>query len=82
MVNNFKFLCVHISEKLKWSNHMDTMVKQAQQQLFNIRMLKKCVLSLRALIVFYRSTNETILLAASQPGTATPLLWTAKRFRA
>jgi hypothetical protein len=44
-------------------------------------MLKKCVLSLKALIVFYRSTIESILLAASQPGTATPLLWTAKRFR-
>jgi hypothetical protein len=28
-INNFKFLGVHVSEKLKWSYHMDTTVKKA-----------------------------------------------------
>ena len=30
MVNNSKFVGVHISEKLKWSNHTDTIVKKAR----------------------------------------------------
>lgn len=29
-VKNFKFLGVHISDELKWSNHTDTMVKKAR----------------------------------------------------
>jgi hypothetical protein len=41
-----------IYEKLKWSNHTDTVVKKARQRLFNLRMLKKCVLSPIALTVF------------------------------
>jgi hypothetical protein len=30
-VLSFKFLCVHITEKLKWSTHTDSVVKKAQQ---------------------------------------------------
>ena len=60
MVNNFKFLWVHISEKLKWSDHTDTVVK-ARQRLFNLRMLKKFGLSPKAQTVFYRSTMERTL---------------------
>ena len=54
MVNNFKLLGVHISEKLKWSNHTDTVVEKARQQLFNLGVLN-------TLTVFYRSTIESIL---------------------
>ena len=61
MVNNFKFLGLHISEKLKWSNYTDTVVKNAQQRLFNLRILEKFGPSPRALAMFYRSTIERIL---------------------
>ena len=42
---SFKFLSVHITDKLKWSNHTDSVVKKAQQRLFNLRRLKKFALS-------------------------------------
>jgi hypothetical protein len=38
-VKSFKFLGVHITEDLKWSLHTDSMVKKAQQRLFNLRRL-------------------------------------------
>ena len=31
-VESFKFLCLHITDKLKWSNHIDSVVKKAQQR--------------------------------------------------
>jgi hypothetical protein len=40
-MEHFKFLCVHITDKLKWSTHTDSVVKKAQQHLFNLRRLKK-----------------------------------------
>jgi hypothetical protein len=36
-VESFEFLGVHITDKLKWSTHTDSMVKQAQQRPFNLR---------------------------------------------
>jgi hypothetical protein len=41
----FKFLGVHITDKLKWSTHTDSMAKAAQQRLFNLRRLKNFGLS-------------------------------------
>jgi hypothetical protein len=37
----FKFLVIHITDYLKWSTHTDSVVKEAQQRLFNLRRLKK-----------------------------------------
>ena len=42
-VESFKFLGVHITDKLKWSSHTDSVVKKAQRRLFNLRRLKKFV---------------------------------------
>jgi hypothetical protein len=39
-VKGLKFLSVHIAEDLKWFLHTDTIVKKAQQHLFNLRRLK------------------------------------------
>ena len=58
-VESFKFLGVHITDKLKWSTHIDNMVKKAQQCLFNLRRLKKFGLSPKT--HFYRCTIESIL---------------------
>ena len=52
----FKFLSVHITDKLKWYTYTDRVVKKAQQCLFNIRRLKKCGLSPKTLTNFYRCT--------------------------
>ena len=60
-VESFKFLCVHITDELKWSTHTDSVVKKAQQCLFNLRRLKKCGLSSKTLTNFYRCTIESIL---------------------
>jgi hypothetical protein len=60
-VESFKFLCVHITDKLKCSTHTDSVVKKAQQRLFNLRRLKKCGLSPKTLTNFYRGTIESIL---------------------
>jgi hypothetical protein len=68
-VNSFKFLCIHIMDKLKWSNH--SVVKKAHHRgqttchpghrLFNLSRLKKCGLSPKTLTNFYRCTIESIL---------------------
>uniref|UniRef100_A0AAZ3PLI8 Alkylated DNA repair protein AlkB homologue 8 N-terminal domain-containing protein n=1 Tax=Oncorhynchus tshawytscha TaxID=74940 RepID=A0AAZ3PLI8_ONCTS len=60
-VVSFKFLGVHITDKLNWSTHTDSIVKKAQQRLFNLRRLKKFCLSPKALTNFYRCTIESIL---------------------
>ena len=60
-VERFKFLSIHITDKLKWSNHTHSMVKKVQQLLFNFRRLKKCVLSPKTLTNVYRCTIESIL---------------------
>jgi hypothetical protein len=57
----FKFLGIHITDKLKWSTHTDSVVKKAQWRLFNLRRLKKCGLSPKTLTNFYRCTIESIL---------------------
>ena len=45
---SLKFLGVHVTEKLKWSTHTDSMVK-VEQRLFNIGRLKKFGLSPKTL---------------------------------
>ena len=42
-VESYKFLGVHITDKLKCSNYTDSIVKKAQQRLFNLRRLKKFI---------------------------------------
>ena len=49
-VVSFKFLGVHSTDKLNWSTHTDSVVKKAQQRLFNLRRLKKYGLSPKALL--------------------------------
>ena len=58
---SFKFLGVHITDKLNWSTHTHSVVKKVQQCLFNLRRLKKFGLSPKAPTNFYRFTIESIL---------------------
>ena len=60
-VESFKFLGVHITDKLKGSTYTDSVVKKAQQRLFNLRRLKKFCSSPKTLTNVYRCTIENIL---------------------
>jgi hypothetical protein len=88
-VESFKFLDVHITDKLKWSTHTDSVVKKVQQRLFNLRILKKFGLSPKTLTSFYKCTIESILLGCIKAwyGNCTALnrkalqrvVWSAQR---
>ena len=40
-VESFKFLGVHITNKLSWSKHTKTVVKRERQHIFTLRRLKR-----------------------------------------
>ncbi|KAI4895898.1 hypothetical protein NFI96_014985 [Prochilodus magdalenae] len=65
-VISFKFLCVHITEELTWSEHTTRVVKKAQQRLFFLRRLRRFGMDPRTLRTFYTCTVESIL-----PGSIT-----------
>ena len=57
---SFKFLGVHINNKLTWSKHK-TVVKQARQNLFPLRRLKRFGMGPQILKRFYSCTIESIM---------------------
>jgi hypothetical protein len=72
-VESFKFLDVHITNKLSWSKHTKTVVKRAQQCLFPFRKLKIFGMGSTAV------PSSASWLVASSPGMATALPLTARR---
>ncbi|KAM9355553.1 BCL2 modifying factor 1 isoform 1-T2 [Pholidichthys leucotaenia] len=60
-VDSFKFLGTTISRNLKWSSHIDTVRKKAQQRLFFLRQLKKFDLPQELLVVFYTAIIQSVL---------------------
>ena len=52
-VESFKFLGVHITNKLIWSKHTDTVLKRARQNLFPLRRLKRFGMGPQILKRFY-----------------------------
>ena len=65
-MKSFKFLCVHITDNLKWAIHTNSVVKEAQQHLFNLRRLKEFCLASKTRTHFYRCRIEGILSGAGQ----------------
>ncbi|KAK0133341.1 putative RNA-directed DNA polymerase from transposon BS [Merluccius polli] len=61
-VHSFKFLGTLISDRLTWTDNITVVVKKARQRLHFLRLLKKNNLSERLLVLFYRSTIESILM--------------------
>ncbi|CAM4570023.1 unnamed protein product [Leuciscus chuanchicus] len=57
-VESFRFLGSTISQDLKWANHIDSIVKKAQQRLYFLRQLKKFNLPQELLIQFYSAVIE------------------------
>ena len=62
-VESFKFLGVHITNKLSWSKHTKTIVKRARQHLFPLRRLKRFGMGTQILKKFYSFTIESILIS-------------------
>ncbi|KAI4889294.1 hypothetical protein NFI96_000254 [Prochilodus magdalenae] len=60
-VSSFKFLGVHITEELTWTEHTTRVVKKAQQRLFFLRRLRRFGMDPRILRTFYTCTVESIL---------------------
>ena len=60
-IESFKFLGVHIINKLSWSKHTKTVVKRAQQNLSPLRRLKRFGMGSQILKKFYRCTIESLL---------------------
>ena len=60
-VESFKFLGVHITNKLTLSKHTKTVVKRAQQNLFPLRRLKRFGMGPQILKRFYSCTIKSIL---------------------
>jgi hypothetical protein len=57
-IESFKFLSVHITNKLEWSKHTKTVVRRARQSLFPIRRFD---IGPQILKRFYSCTIESIL---------------------
>ena len=60
-VESFKFLGVHINNKLDWSKHTKTVVKRARQSLFPLRNIKRFGMGPEILKRFYSCNIESIL---------------------
>ncbi len=60
-VESFIFLGTTISQDLKWDNHIESMVKKAQERLFFLRQLKNFNLPQELLIQFYSAIIESVL---------------------
>jgi hypothetical protein len=60
-VESFKFLGVHITNKLSWSKHTKKVMKRARQHLFPFRRLKRFAMDPQILRKFYNCTIESIL---------------------
>ncbi len=60
-VESFRFLGTTISQDLKWDNHIESIVKKAQQRLYFLRQLRKFNLPQELLLHFYSAIIESVL---------------------
>ena len=60
-VESFKFLGVHINNKLSWSKHTKTVLKRARENLFLFRRLKRFGMGPQILKKFYSCTIKSWL---------------------
>ncbi len=63
-VESFRFLGITISQDLKWDNHIDSIVKKAQQRLYFLRQLKKFNLPQAHMTPFYSAVIESVLCSS------------------
>ncbi len=60
-VSSTKFLGVHITEDLSWTNNTAALAKKAQQCLYYLRKLRRASAPASIMCTFYRGTIESIL---------------------
>ncbi len=60
-VSSTKFLGVHITEDLSWTNNTAALAKKAQQRLYFLRKLRRARAPAPIMCTFYRGTIESIL---------------------
>ncbi len=60
-VESFRFLGTTISQDLKWVNHIESIVKKAQQRLYFLRQLRKFNLPQELLKQFHSAIIESVL---------------------
>ena len=60
-MDSFRFLGSTISRNLKWSAHIDSVRKKAQQRLYFLRQLRKFNLPQELLIIFYTAIIQSVL---------------------
>uniref|UniRef100_A0A8C1GBG6 Reverse transcriptase domain-containing protein n=1 Tax=Cyprinus carpio TaxID=7962 RepID=A0A8C1GBG6_CYPCA len=60
-VESFRFLGTTKSQDLKWGNHIDSIVKKAQQRSYFLRQLRKFYLPQELLKQFYSAITESVL---------------------
>ncbi len=60
-VESFRLLGTTISRDLKWDNHIDSIVKKAQQRIYYFRQLRKFNLPQELLKTFYSAIIESVL---------------------
>ncbi len=63
-VESFRFLGTTISQVLKWDNHVDSIVKKAQQRLYFLCQLRKFNLPQELLKQFYSAIIESVLCSS------------------
>ena len=63
-VKTFKFLGSIISQDLKWSSNIKSVIKKAQQRMFFLRQLRKLKLPKELLIQFYRGIIESVICSS------------------
>ncbi len=63
-VESFRFLGTTISQDLKWDNHIDSIVKKAQQRLYFLRQLRKFNLPQELLKQFYSAIIKSVLCSS------------------
>ncbi len=61
---SFRFLVATISQDLKWDNHIDSIVKKAQQRMYLLRQLRKFKLPQELLKKFYSAIIESVLFTS------------------
>ncbi|KAI4900990.1 hypothetical protein NFI96_032983 [Prochilodus magdalenae] len=64
VVSNYRYLGVHLSNNLTWSNTTSSLVRKAHQRLYFLRRLRRAGLGSSVLTSFYRCVVESVLCSS------------------
>ncbi|KAI4891381.1 hypothetical protein NFI96_025937, partial [Prochilodus magdalenae] len=64
VVSSYRYLGVHLSNNLTWSNNASSLVRKAHQRLYFLRRLRRAGLGSSVLTSFYRCLVESVLCSS------------------